>query len=407
MVRLKPFQPLRPPVTLASEVSASAFEKPVYGQYPSIAPTKDFSYKRILNPGQFESRALNQKEVYQKAEENLREFLEKQYLIRENDPAFYVYQQSTGKHSFTGIIGTYALCDYEAGNIRKHELTHKGKEEAIANYFLNVGVNGSPVMLTFPADQAIDKMINGAKHTPPLFNFTTKDGIHHSVWRLSNGDEIGQIQNAFKAIPTLYIADGHHRCAAYEHYAAKKQLDSGMAFFIPDNEIHIYGYHRLLKGMNGWTLESLLRKFGEHFQVAPLYEERFPKEPGELVFIAHGQWYVLKPLSNLYHPESFKANLDVYLLEQYLLEPYFGIDNDRQEDQIRFVEGIIGLGQLKQIMTNETMHVAFLLHPIPINYLMKLADNAETLPPKSTWIEPKLRSGLTVHELQNFDNKFA
>ncbi len=405
MVKFYPFQPLRPEVTHVAEVTSAAFEKPKEAEYPNIPPTPVYSFMQVLNPEMFSEGDLSGIQRYQKAGENLHLLINKGFVCRENEPAFYVYRQRSGGYEYTGIMGTVGLDDYLQEHVKKHELIHPDKANTLKHFFKSVGVNGSPVLLTYPEDQKLEGFFREIMQYPELYNFTSKDGVHHSVWRVTKQTDVTFVKDAFQHIPDLYIADGHHRCSAMAglldegQYTENGTPNTFMAFCLPANRLNIFGFHRLLKHLNGWNLRELLEKIRTKFHVKPLKEARFPEKMGELILWIHDQYFALYPHAELLNTNSYKARLDVYLLENYLLGPFLSQSNEN-DPNIVYVEGTITMPRLQFKMEKEGFEAAFLLHPITKDFLMALADNGETLPPKSTWIEPKLRSGLFIHEIK-------
>lgn len=401
MVQFSPFQPLRPQVTNAAEVSSAAFEKPEHGDYPNIPPTPEYSFQHVINPDYFTKKPLSAIEKRKEGRENLVKMISKGFLCEEPNSAFYVYRQICGKKEYTGIIGTVNIGDYEKGHVRKHELTHEQKEATLTNFFREVGVNGSPVLLTHPESHDLDAFMRNIMLGPALYNFTSKDGIQHAVWRVTKSSELAYIQGLFATLPNLYIADGHHRCAASARFLKENDGNNEgfMACCLPADQLDIFGYHRLLSHLNGLTTEEFLQKAETYFDIKPLNEKRFPKQMGELVFLAEGQYWGLYPKVSILDKTSYKAQLDVYLVEEYLIKKILNPCNDEAPELV-YTEGTMTLPRLEQKMQQDELQVAFLLHPISVQYLMQLSDNGETLPPKSTWIEPKMRSGLFIHQLK-------
>ncbi len=402
MVQFSPFRPYRPHVTHVAEVSSATFEKPDQADYPRVKPTHGYSFWQVLNPGYFTDRELTAKEWYQQARTHLQRLIDRDCITKESEPAFYVYQQRCSGINYTGIIGTVSNDDYKANNIRTHELTKPGKVKAISKFFYEVGINGSPVLLTYPDSHDLEDFLYRIMQNPELYNFTSKDGIQHAVWRVTKSEDIASLKNHFEEIPALYIADGHHRCAASARLSGEtgdQEVQSFMACCLPGKSLNIYGYHRLLKHLNGYEVSEILEKAEEKFEVAPIHEKRFPEKSGEIVCWADGQCWGLYPKEETVATDSYKEKLDVYLLHKHLIDPFLVSGNHREEN-IVYVEGTIRSDRLAVKMQEEGYGAVFLLHPISVNFLMDLSDNGETLPPKSTWIEPKMRSGIFIQHVK-------
>jgi len=345
-------------------------------------------------------------EVYAKAVENFRNLQESGALIRETEPCVFLYRQQMGDHSQTGVVAVSHVDDYDAGKIRRHERTRVAKENDRTRLTAEMGANAGPVFLTFKDDPRIHSLVDGHTQDEPIYDLTSPDGIRHTVWRIPGGQEFVE---AFKGVSDFYIADGHHRAAsaarvaresreANPDHTGEENYNWFLTVLFPAKELKILAYNRLILDKNGLSDEEILEKIGS---VASLSEDAgdLPPESREIRFYLSGRWYGirLEPEENA-DPVS---SLDVSLLQDRILGPIFGIGDPRTDDRIEFVGGIRGTDFLKQKVDDGSAGIAFSLYPVLIEQLMDIADADAVMPPKSTWFEPKLRSGFAIHTFED------
>lgn len=401
MVGFYPLKPLRPAVTHPEAITTQAFEKPLEADYPDIAPTPDYSFQHVLQPERFTIRKLPEQERLNIAKKELEGFLEQRLLIHEEQPAAYVYYQCVGSQTYTGIVGGLDWKAYQEGTIKQHEKTHPAKKSSLSRFFEEVGINGTPLLMAHPESKVLEAIKAEVKQTVRLYNFTTKDGTQHIVWRVTDPDKIAELSKAFENIKALYIADGHHRCATLSAYAqakAEKGLTphSLMSYCLPAGELNIHGYHRLLHTFPYEDGQQFLQKASELFVIETIDEPTLPGREGELTVFIQGQWYRWTVRAKAYETYQLFEKLDVHILDQQVLKEMLGINVEESDSNLRFVEGTMRMDAMLRKAREEGCEAIFLLHPISVETLMGIADAGETLPPKSTWIEPKLRSGLFV-----------
>jgi uncharacterized protein (DUF1015 family) len=347
-------------------------------------------------------------EVYAKGKENFDRFVAEGVLFREVRPAFYLYEQQMGDHVQIGLVAGASVEEYEKNLIRKHELTRRDKEEDRTRHIMALNTQSGPVFLTYVARPEIDRLVTRLKSAPPAYNFVAPDGIRHTVWVVDAPADVAAIRHAFSAIDRLYVADGHHRSAAATHvckarraanphHTGDEPYNHFMAVIFPHNQMQIMAYNRVVKDLAGHSSRAFLDAVSERFSVVRGTKEN-PKAVHDFGMYLEGAWYRLTA-----KPGSFPAgdpvkSLDVSILQDNLLAPILGIHDPRTDKRIDFVGGIRGLDELER-RVKQGMAVAFAFHPTTIEQLMAVADNDLMMPPKSTWFEPKLRSGLVVRPL--------
>lgn len=405
MVEFHPVQPYRPTVTLAEAITTQAFEKPLEADYPVVPPTPDYSFQHVLNPERFTIRKLSEEERLMIASKELAGFIEQQLLIREDQPAAYVYCQKCGTKTHTGIVGGFDWRAYANGQIKQHEQTHPSKNQALLRFFQEIGINATPVLMAHKDDNEIEALKAEFMGDIKLYNFSTKDGTQHAVWRITDQSRLSSLKIAFEKLESLYIADGHHRSYALSAYA-QAQTEKGkpapplLSYALPASDLNINSFHRFLHNLPGDDPEAFLRQASEFFEIEVIEGPQFPAKEGEITVCIHDQWYKWTVRSyNDKTAKTYRENLDVYILDQRVLKQCLSGDDDQGERNLRYVEGTMRLEALQRKANEEACDVICLLHPLSVDTLMTIADAGETLPPKSTWIEPKLRSGLFTQPL--------
>jgi uncharacterized protein (DUF1015 family) len=404
MAVLKPFRGLRPPPALVLKVAAPPYDVVSTEEARAYAKGNETSFFHIsrpeidLPPGTDE----HAEPVYQRGLTNLHAFITKGWLQRDPEAGFYVYRQRMGEHVQVGLVAGASVDEYDSGLIKKHELTRADKEDDRTRHIEVLGGNDEPVFLTYRADKRIDALIAEAMRSTPEYDFTTEDGIIHTFWAVE-GAHNRKLGEAFRGVPHLYIADGHHRSAAasrvqklYRHQGrGGGEHDYFLSVVFPHDQMQILDYNRVVKDLNGLSPERFLDRVRENFEVQPGTQQK-PTRLHQIGMFLAGNWYQLfaKPGS---FPESPTGVLDVSILQNNLLGPVLGIGDPRQDKRINFVGGIRGMGELEKLVGSGQYQVAFAMMPTSLSQLMAIADAGGIMPPKSTWFEPKLRSGLVVH----------
>jgi uncharacterized protein (DUF1015 family) len=348
--------------------------------------------------------------VYLKSKENLESFLQNGIFFRENKPKFYIYSQTMEGRTQTGLVGCVSIDAYEKGDIKRHEHTRVEKEEDRIRHFDACNANTEPVLLTYRADAAIKRLTDGLTGAnPPEYDFLGDDGVGHALWAVDDDTSAGALASAFGKVDFLYIADGHHRSAsAYRvgiqrrgenpGFDGSEEFNFFMAVAFPDNELRIFDYNRVVKDLAGLTPGEFLSETEKRFTVEDLGGKRYVPDGKHCMGMFLGDsWYALRARDSVIPKDDVIGALDVSILQDCLLGPVLGIREPRTDRRIDFIGGIRGLSELERRVRGD-MSVAFALHPVSVGELLSVADSGLIMPPKSTWFEPKLGSGLFVHE---------
>ena len=415
MATIRPFRAFRPAPGQERTIAALPYD--VYDRQEAVEEVK-------RNPGSFLAidRAETQfgpevdtyaPEVYQKASRMLREWIAQGRFIQEDKPCYYLYEQVMDGRSQTGIVACASIDDYENNVIKKHENTRADKELDRINHVDVCNMQTGPIFLAYRAGGVLREIITAGKCKKPVYDFVSEDGIAHRVWVIDEEDCIQKIQKAFDGIPAIYIADGHHRCAsavkvgqkrrgANPEYTGAEEYNYFLSVLFPDEELKILDYNRFVKDLNGYSEEGFLAEIQKCFTVSQCGQDESPyapKEKGEFGMFLGGKWYrlVAKPECRSTDPVQ---GLDVSILQDRLLAPVLGIGDPKTDKRIDFIGGIRGLKELERRCGEIPGSVAFSMFPTSIGELFAVADAGRLMPPKSTWFEPKLRSGLFLHDLE-------
>ncbi|MEZ5002951.1 MAG: DUF1015 family protein [Chitinophagales bacterium] len=412
MITIKPFKGWRPKRNNVAQIAAPPYDVLSSDEARVMAKGNEISFLRITKPEVDFEPGVNiySKEVYQKGKENWESFKGNGVFVQDEFPEIYFYQQSINGHSQMGIVAASSIDDYFENRIKKHEFTRPQKENDRIEHMFTLGIHPGPVFLTYKRHETLDQLI--ADHTlnnAPEYDFQADDGVQHTFWPVADQEIIHTVVSVFeKEIDATYIADGHHRAAASSKVGLKlreNNNDSSAAhnFFLsvlfPDNQLKIIDYNRLMVDLNGLSESELLSAISEGFEIEKMGSEIYkPKQPMEFSMYLNQNWYKLNAKPHTYIANDPIKCLDVTILSDHLIDPVLGIKDQRTDDRIDFVGGIRGLGELKKRVDSGEMAVAFALYPVSIQQLIDIADAGMVMPPKSTWFEPKLRSGLVVHE---------
>jgi uncharacterized protein (DUF1015 family) len=412
MAIIKPFRALRPPREKASQVAALPYDVMNVAEAREMAAGNPASFLHISRPEIDLGDDLDphDDEVYEQGKVNLAGFLRDRLLAQEDEECYYVYRQKMGEVVQTGLVVCAAVDDYQSNVIKKHELTRADKEEDRVRHIDTLDANDEPVFLTYRHDAEIGAMKREFVSLSPEYDFTTEDGVSHTLWVVRDRAKIARLTELFGRIDTLYVADGHHRSAAAGRvrelrkganpaHTGREEYNFFLTVIFPDNEMNIMPYNRVVKDLHDHSVAEFMVAVGKHFNISP---ETGPVVPGSRhqfgMYVA-GKWYLLIPRQGSFAEDDTVARLDVSILQNNLLSPILGIRNPRVDERIHFVGGIRGVGELVRLVDNGEYEVAFSLFPTSIGELMELADAGKIMPPKSTWFEPKLRSGLFIHLL--------
>jgi len=350
-------------------------------------------------------------EVYLKGKENFKALLEKGTFFQDDKDCLYIYQLTMDGKSQAGIVAAAAIEDYFHNVIKKHELTRPDKEEDRKKHVRVSEMNAEPVFFAYPAVEKIDRLVDEIKQGNTAYDFTANDGIRHELW-VVNDEKVAQIIEEFEKIPATYVADGHHRTAAAAlvgqelrkenpSYSGDESFNYFLAVHFPDNQLTIIDYNRVVKDLNGLSKDDFIAKLKNNFDIDVVGKDQFkPSQLHEFGMYLDGEWYALKAHEGTYDDQNPIGVLDVTILSNQILDPVLNIVDLRTDKRIDFVGGIRGLGELEKRVDSGEMKVAFALFPVSMQQLIHIADSGEIMPPKTTWFEPKLRSGLVVHSLK-------
>jgi len=412
MATIKPFRALRPPAALAERVAALPYDVMNTDEAKQMAADNPYSFLHISRP-EIDLPAdidVHSEQVYQKGSENLARFLQSKILLQDATDSYYVYRQIMGTVVQTGLVVCSGVDDYQQGIIKKHELTRADKEEDRVRHIDVLNANDEPVFYTFRHDSAINGLMQAVTAAKPEYDFKTADNVQHTLWVVSDRGAIDAFTRAFAAIPTLYVADGHHRSAAASRvrdirkkdnlqHSGNEEYNYFLTVIFPDNELNIMPYNRAVKDLNGHTVAEFMTLVSRNFEITPLHGRPELRERHKFSMYLAGRWYELAAREESFDPADPVGCLDVSILQNNLLSPVLGVRNPRTDQRIHFVGGIRGDGELERLVESNEYEVAFSLFHTTIDELMALADADKIMPPKSTWFEPKLRSGLFLHLL--------
>ena len=414
MGTIKPFRGIRPPKDLVEQVVSRPYDVLNSEEARKEAEGNEKSLYHIIKPEIDFPVGTDEHDpkVYDKAAENFKMFQEKGWLVQDEKECYYVYAQTmNGKTQYGLVVGAY-VPDYMNGLIKKHELTRRDKEEDRMKHVRVNNANIEPVFFAYPENDALDKIVSKYTSRKPEYDFVAPlDGFGHTFWVIDEDEDISMITAEFAKMPALYIADGHHRSAAAALVGAEKakqnpnhrgdeEYNYFMAVCFPAEQLTIIDYNRVVKDLNGLTDEAFLEKLSANFDVKEMGEEIYkPSGLHNFSLYLSGKWYSLTAKEGTYDDNDPIGVLDVTISSNLILDEILGIKDLRSDKRIDFVGGIRGLGELKRRVDSGEMKVALALYPVTMKQLMDIADTGNIMPPKTTWFEPKLRSGLVIHKL--------
>ncbi|MBQ7489357.1 MAG: DUF1015 domain-containing protein [Bacteroidales bacterium] len=416
MAIVKPFKGLRPPKEIVKQLASRPYDVLNSEEARVEAAGNQYSLLHVTKAEIDLPKGTDEhsQAVYDKVVENFNAFKKNGWLVKEDTEKFYIYAQTMDGRTQYGIVGCTHIDDYLNNNIKKHELTRKDKEEDRMIHVRITNANVEPVFFSYPANPKIDAIVsNIVKNEEPTYDFTADDGFGHHFWVINNAETNKEIARIFaEEIPYLYVADGHHRTAAAAlvgsekrrnnpNHTGKEEYNYFMAVIFPDNQLKIIDYNRVVKDLNGHTPEEFVKLFEKNFIVekksAAIYK---PEKLHEFSMYLDGCWYKMTARQGTFNDSDPIGVLDVTILSNLVLDELLGIKDLRTDKRIDFVGGIRGLGELQKRVDSGEMKVAFALYPVSMKQLINIADSGNIMPPKTTWFEPKLRSGLVIHELE-------
>lgn len=414
MAEVRPFQAVRPRPGLEKDMACLPYDVMNRDEARKMAHGNPHSFLRVVRAEIDLDDAVNPYDdsVYRKGRETLDRMIAQGDLVQDEAPCFYVYQQEMEGRVQTGLVGCCSIDEYMDDRIKKHEFTREAKELDRIRHFDACDANTEPIFLTYRNQEELADLVRDwtVRH-PALYDFTAEDGISHRVWKIDDGQLVEKIGTLFSGVEYLYIADGHHRSAsaakvglrrreANPGYTGTEEFNRFMAVIFPDRDLHVMDYNRVVRDLNGRDPEAFLAEIAESFDVEP-WEGDGPCRPDRkhrYGMYLEGRWYRLDAREGSYDASHPVRSLDASILQENLLRPVLGIEDPRTDERIDFVGGIRGLGELEERVRRD-MTVAFSLYPTSMEDLLAVADAGEVMPPKSTWFEPKLRSGLLIHRL--------
>jgi uncharacterized protein (DUF1015 family) len=416
MAVIKPFKGIRPPRELAQKVASRPYDVLSSDEARTEAYGNPYSLLRIIKP-EIEFPAGTDEhisEVYEKAVENFQLFQDEGWLVQDQQECLYIYAQTMNGRTQYGLVAAASVDDYLKGVIKKHELTRADKEEDRMKHVRNTNANVEPVFFAYPAHAELDALVKNIVDTrEPVYDFVAEDGFGHHFWIIDDAATIQKIVTIFKKdIPSTYVADGHHRTAAAAlvgaekrrqnpSFTGKEEFNYFLAVHFPDNQLQIIDYNRVVKDLNGLTSAQLLHKLEVDFELEKIGSNIFkPDQLHTFSMYLEGNWYKLVAREGRYNDQDPIGVLDVTILSTRILDQILGIRDLRTDKRIDFVGGIRGLGELTKRVDSGEMAVAFALYPVSMKQLIDIADTGNIMPPKTTWFEPKLRSGLVIHSLE-------
>lgn len=410
MAEIRPFAALRPIPELVSQIAELPYDVMSTREARDILKKNPLSFVRVSRAEADLPEGISETDpkVYAKARENLEEYIAKGQMKQDPQPCYYIYRQQMGAYIQIGLVAVASLKEYKEGIIKRHELTRQGKETDRVNHIMATKAQTGPVFLAYRSKGLLTAFLLEymGSHTP-VYNFAGEDKVRHTLYVINEPLKVKEVTRLFQQVPELYIADGHHRCAAALRVAeelgkrpgqtGKEEYNYVLSVIFPSNMLHILPYNRVVRDLGELSEEKFLEMVQENFELEKDDRPVEPQAPHVFGMYISGQWYKLTAREGTYPETDPIHSLDVSILQDNLLAPVLGIDDPRTDPRIDFVGGVRGLGALEDAVDGEDATVAFSLYPTSMDQLMKVADRGEVMPPKSTWFEPKLRDALTVH----------
>lgn len=410
MAIIRPFMAIRPIKELVDKIAALPYDVMDSDEAREMVKDNPYSFLHVDKAEVDLPKEIDvyDDKVYEKAKENLDKMIDDGLYIEDEKSNYYIYRQVMKGRSQTGLVACASIDDYTNNIIKKHELTREEKEIDRINHVYKCEAHTGPIFMTYRENKDISNIVNEWIKKDPIYDFKADDGVSHTVWIIDDEDTVNKLQDLFKTVKYLYIADGHHRSASAvkvghikraekEAYTGEEEFNFFLSISYPDSELEVLDYNRTVKDLNGLSKDEFLSKVKENFEVIESNEQVKPKEKHTFGMYLENQWYLLKAKKGIFNPEDPVDRLDVSILQNNLLRPILGIDDPRKSKRIKFIGGIRGLNELER-RANTDMKVSFSMYPTTTEDIMAIADSGEIMPPKSTWFEPKPRSGLFIHK---------
>ncbi|MDI9339351.1 MAG: DUF1015 domain-containing protein [Sediminibacterium sp.] len=415
MATVIPFKAIRPERDKVHLVASRSVDGYNTSELKDKLAGNPYSFLHVINPD-FEDGIKTKpgsRERLHKIKKRFKSFINEKVFLRDEKPCYYLYRQVKQDNIYIGIIGCTSIDDYLNGTIKIHEQTLTQREEKLKDYLEVCEFNAEPVLFCYPNDTEIDALCADVLTYHPDYDFTTTDKVRHSVWVIDKSKSIKLLQERFAGIPSIYIADGHHRSASsallgrlkrskQKNFSGKEAFNYYLGVFFPENQLRIYDYNRIIKDLGNITTDALLEKIKDKFEVSEINAEIFkPGKKHELSMYAAGKWYSLIAKEGVYKSDDPVGSLDASILTNYILSPLLGIHDLKIDKRVGFISGIKGPEALKAAVDNGKAEIAFGLFPVTMEHLKWIADSNNIMPPKSTWVEPKMRSGLLIYSLED------
>jgi uncharacterized protein (DUF1015 family) len=415
MATIIPFKGIRPAADKAHMVvtrSADNYKKEILNHKLETNP---YSFLQIINPDFEDGKRTKpgSAERLKKIKARFVDFIKEETFIRDHKPCYYLYQQFKGGNIYTGIIGCSSVDDYEKGIIKKHEQTLKDREEKLKEYLEVCDFNAEPVLFFYPDNATIEDIIHHYLVKHPAYDFTTTDRVRHKIWIIGDKKNVDTIRKAFEKMDAIYIADGHHRSASSaslanelkaknKNHTGKENYNYYMGIFFSENQLKIFDFNRVVTDLNNYSTHDLLEKIKEKFRLLVHNDNMYkPEHKHKFSMYVDGKWYELIAKPEICHGDDAVKKLDASILSDHILTPILGIDDLRTNKRIAFVPGVKGMEELKAQVDSGKYKIAFGLFPVSMTELKHIADTNGIMPPKTTWVEPKIRSGLVVYSLED------
>lgn len=406
MAKIIPFKAVRPVADKVALVTCRTYDDYSSAELASWLDYNPYSFLHVIHPAYANAQKITLDKRFKGVAHKYQDFKQEKILFSEEDPVFYLYEIQSKGQNFTGIIAGTSVEDYQNNVIKKHEDTLQYRVELFKDYLHQTHFNTEPVLITYPDSVEINTFISLRKNSEAIYEFSTTTKEKHTLWKIDTQSEIDFLQEHFEKIPNLYIADGHHRSASAEllyeqdKHLGNKNLNYFMSFLIAESNIKIYEFNRLIRDLNGLSKEEFIKKLSAHFTIKPKDQEMWkPQNKYEFGMYLDGSFYALFYQFNAKNENAILDNLDAQILYDKVLHPLLGIEDLRNDERIDYIPGKQSISVIKELIDEGEFEVGFMLYPSDIKEIKALADNNLIMPPKSTYIEPKFRSGLVVYEL--------
>ena len=411
MAKILPFKAYRPAYDKVHLVPSRSVDAYKHDEMYEKLKANPFTFLHVINPDYTDGikTKAGSLERLQKVKTEFENFVEKKILFQDQEPCYYIYRQIKEHHQYLGIIACTSIDDYLTGVIKIHEQTITQREEKLKEYLEVCEFNAEPVLFCYPNDREIDAMIDDVAKEKPDYDFTTTDEVRHTLWVVSSHFMVEKIAERFAAMSSIYIADGHHRSASSallgklirekkKDYTGHEAFNYYLGVFFAETQLKIYEYNRVVKDMHGLTVSELIQQIEQKFEVHTVEKEDYePQAKHEMTMFVDGHWYSLIAKEGTYNSNDPVGSLDASILMEHILSPIFDIHDLKTDSRIGFIPGVKGPHALQQHVLEGKSAVAFGLYPVTMDHLKWIADTNHIMPPKSTWVEPKMRSGLVIY----------